>query len=441
MKIKIIILTGLFIALNFAAIAQQSQLVPLKIGDKIPDFVFRDIQNKTGQTQNASAMYHDGLLIINFWATWCVPCVNSLPFLDTIQVNNPANYHMVCLTNEPAQRLTEFLAKHPELQHLAFATDTLIGKYFPHETIPHNIWIDKNGIIRAITNDEEVTDEHVKTFLLGQIKLAFKDDDMSFDWRKNLVVADTEFTYRSVLTPAKPRIGDGGILLPYEGAATSRLLAWNRSRTDLLWTAFIKSGMNKRDWKLLEIHTRDSSKFFYPAYTNEPNWTRKYGLAGMDKWSSKNQFCYEIAFPKKVNPDDLYRIMGQELSICFNVKAEIVDKPVDCWVITKIPGKYKHSRPGTTKSEPIGFRKNETGTAIESQNLSLKEIADQLSAFYSQEPPIIDLTGIKDRISLNHQFDQPVSIQMMQAYLTTLGLNMQVEKHLYPTLVIYDLDN
>ena len=53
----------------------------VKAGDKAPDF---SIQADNGKTVTA----HDfggKLLILNFWATWCQPCVDEVPSLNQLE--------------------------------------------------------------------------------------------------------------------------------------------------------------------------------------------------------------------------------------------------------------------------------------------------------------------------------------------------------------------
>ena len=53
----------------------------VKAGDRAPDF---SIQADNGKTITA----HDfggKLLILNFWATWCPPCVDEVPSLNQLQ--------------------------------------------------------------------------------------------------------------------------------------------------------------------------------------------------------------------------------------------------------------------------------------------------------------------------------------------------------------------
>lgn len=50
--------------------AQKSE--ELKVGQKIPDLIIKETLHGS-QTVNLKNLYKDGLLIIDFWATWCTP--------------------------------------------------------------------------------------------------------------------------------------------------------------------------------------------------------------------------------------------------------------------------------------------------------------------------------------------------------------------------------
>src|ERR1700749_3607746 len=45
------------------------------LNDKAPNFILKDINGKTVSL----ADYKGKVLILDFWATWCVPCRNSFP--------------------------------------------------------------------------------------------------------------------------------------------------------------------------------------------------------------------------------------------------------------------------------------------------------------------------------------------------------------------------
>src|ERR1700758_5024769 len=53
----------------------------VKVGDKAPEF---SIKADNGQTITARD-FGGKLLILNFWATWCPPCVDEVPSLNQLQ--------------------------------------------------------------------------------------------------------------------------------------------------------------------------------------------------------------------------------------------------------------------------------------------------------------------------------------------------------------------
>ena len=51
------------------------------VGDKAPDF---NITSDSG-TQITRSKFGGRVLVLNFWATWCPPCIEELPSLDEFQ--------------------------------------------------------------------------------------------------------------------------------------------------------------------------------------------------------------------------------------------------------------------------------------------------------------------------------------------------------------------
>ena len=70
----------------FSSISQTSEDVPLnniainEIPKPISSLIFEDFY---GNEINLNH-YHEKLVIINFWATWCTPCKKEMPSLDSL---------------------------------------------------------------------------------------------------------------------------------------------------------------------------------------------------------------------------------------------------------------------------------------------------------------------------------------------------------------------
>jgi peroxiredoxin len=53
---------------------------PPKIGTNAPEFTVQDAQTKVTLSQ-----YRGQVVVLNFWATWCAPCVEEIPSLVEMQ--------------------------------------------------------------------------------------------------------------------------------------------------------------------------------------------------------------------------------------------------------------------------------------------------------------------------------------------------------------------
>lgn len=50
----------------------------LKVGDKAPDFTLQDMEG----TPHKLSDYEGEGVFLNFWGTWCAPCVKEMPAMD-----------------------------------------------------------------------------------------------------------------------------------------------------------------------------------------------------------------------------------------------------------------------------------------------------------------------------------------------------------------------
>ena len=61
------------------------------------------------------AAYKDKVVLVNFWATWCVPCVREMPSLDRLQAAFDKEKFLILAVSVDrggAAKVTPFLKKH-----------------------------------------------------------------------------------------------------------------------------------------------------------------------------------------------------------------------------------------------------------------------------------------------------------------------------------------
>lgn len=120
------------------------------IGQPLPDLALPDLAGKLHPLSD----YRGHRVLLNFWASWCVPCVAEMPALNQSQAKFGEHGAIVVgiAMDEPAH-VNAFLAAHPVnypilLGQLAAPSTSLrLGDIT--EVLPYSVLLDENGRILA----------------------------------------------------------------------------------------------------------------------------------------------------------------------------------------------------------------------------------------------------------------------------------------------------
>jgi thiol-disulfide isomerase/thioredoxin len=98
------------------------------------------------------ADFHGRLVLVNLWATWCVPCVEEMPALDRLQAKLGGDLTIIAISEDRrgAEIVDPFLAK-TGIKHLAIYLDpksTALNE-FAVQGLPTSFLIDRDGMIRG----------------------------------------------------------------------------------------------------------------------------------------------------------------------------------------------------------------------------------------------------------------------------------------------------
>ena len=107
--------------------------------------------------------------MIDFWATWCGPCVASIPHLNELVMafaGQPVRF--LSVTDEEPERIEEFLATHPMEGWIGLDGDRSTFDAFDVVSRPHTVVVDQTGRIAAITMPKHVTRAALNALLEGR---------------------------------------------------------------------------------------------------------------------------------------------------------------------------------------------------------------------------------------------------------------------------------
>ena len=89
------------------------------------------------------------LILLNFWATWCVPCKEEMPSLDNLQSNKKLNNLKIFPINIGKDNLKKALEFFEELEiknlNIYFDNPSTLAKTFGLRGVPTSIFINKDG--------------------------------------------------------------------------------------------------------------------------------------------------------------------------------------------------------------------------------------------------------------------------------------------------------
>ena len=96
------------------------------------------------------ASYEGKVLLVDFWASWCIPCKTSFPALDAIFREYKARGLEVLAVNldEERRQADAFLSAHPHQMPVLFDPKGAAPLAFGVKGMPTSFLIDRTGTIR-----------------------------------------------------------------------------------------------------------------------------------------------------------------------------------------------------------------------------------------------------------------------------------------------------
>ena len=128
-------------------------------GNQVGDLCFDyDLEIVTGDaitTETVDPTASGKITIINFWGTWCTPCVNELPYFDQIATDYADSVAVYAIhTNMVSETAPAYIAEHYPDSLITFARDDTGEAYYTalggRGTYPYSVILDENGVIVQI---------------------------------------------------------------------------------------------------------------------------------------------------------------------------------------------------------------------------------------------------------------------------------------------------
>lgn len=190
---------------NFYLFAQPNvPTAALKPGAKIPDLLFSELINYPPKSIQVSS-FKGKLLILDFWATWCSSCLSYFPKTERLQKQFKGKLQILGVTNQSQAKIQAFF-NSPSGKRYHFPTvvnDTQLEKLFPHQYLPHYVWIAPDGTFLLSTSGAIIDSAAIARYLEQGILPGKAKNDLDTKLPLFLTTqypADNQLQYYSVLS-------------------------------------------------------------------------------------------------------------------------------------------------------------------------------------------------------------------------------------------------
>jgi uncharacterized protein (TIGR03435 family) len=373
----------LFLVVVFLGLSiQMASCSGLKTGDNPPLLQSTTLlQAPPGATMNAESL-HGKVVVLEFWATWCGPCVAAIPHLNELAdkfKDKPVQF--IAITAEDEATIKPFLTKRPIHAWVALDTNRAMNTAYGVRAIPHTVVLGKNGKIAAITYPTMLTEKHIHDLLAGK-KIDLKESGAGEETVANKNPNEKPPLFQVLVRPSVYTNGGYG---------------WGHGQ------------LNARDCSIRDILPIAFDEQITRILTNAP--------------LPEGKFDFNITQPRGADVP-ISTLLQQALKSAFGLTGSRETNEVEVLLLkVKTP-----NAAGLVVSPTPSFSFSHGPGDIEGVAVSMSSLADALEKRFKK--PVIDETGLTNLYDVTLKWeqksiDEPNLEGLMKALLEQLGLDLE----------------
>jgi len=416
----------------------NNEIEPINIGEQVPSLVMQEVLNYEKANLQLDK-YLGKVIILDFWASWCAPCLQMMPKSNLLQEKYRDHLQIIPITYEDSATAIKAISRIEKAKGInnelpLVVNEKYLHQLFPHQSLPHYVWIDRTGKVISITGLDGVNEENIER-AIGQNSLVANRKEnrkgIKVNSEEPLVMANMHIEDKEILMQSTlmghienaASIWSYKPFYPSEGES-QRVYAVNCSIINLYTMAYSKAEKNFNTSKV-RIEVSDPSPL-----------TKLDEAQSWDDWMKYNSFSYEIIIPadQTLRAHDLIMEDLQRYFPHYKVRTEMREEEV--WALVRTNEEEKFASiiddPNDWDLEFMPYR-----AFMKNHNMS--RLVYELNNKYLNHTgyPVIDATGYKGRVDILLEAELGDVISLREA-LAFYGLNIVKQEHKVEVMVIED---
>ena len=392
--------------LTISSLAVSAQKTALKQGDMFPDVVMKPIINAPVATFNLNRANGAKFYILNFWGTWCSPCIPEMDALAKLQNSNPGTIRIIAISDDSPERLKKYLAKKPSKLWLVSDSTFFLYKAIGFTFVGQSAIINSKHQIVALVKTDSINQQMINNLLKGKkVRSSAEIMEAAVASGKDIFGVDStmteSFTIRGYMK-GQQSMGRRYINPPYSGRRVSYI---NSCITTMYKDAFDITSSKQVIYEIAEKEVCD--------FENKPTL-----------------YCFDLLV-KPEQKDSLQSIMQKKLLASLPIKARTEQRTIPVYILkannlsaTKLPVSLSDKL--TYSFSGRGF--DGTGTTL----------ADFARVYLSNEMelPVVDETGLTKRFDIKTNVEERTRDGILKS-IAGLGLTLEKAERKMKVLVFY----
>ena len=164
-----------------ATLKMIEELKKSMLNEKAPAFALVDLEGKKVALNDLKGK----VVVVDFWATWCGPCIASFPGMQKMvnKYKEDPNVKFVFIDTwergeDKEKNASSFVSNNKYTFHVLMDNDDKVVAEFKVDGIPTKFVIDKNGVIRFKSVGYDGSDDKLMNELTAMIDMAARESEL-----------------------------------------------------------------------------------------------------------------------------------------------------------------------------------------------------------------------------------------------------------------------